>query len=157
MRSFWVVGLVFLAGCVPYSAIEASLKRSTAPDVGCPEDQVVISSYEQGAAGMYPSRWTATGCGREWRCELHVGSATSGSVSRQACTETAASNAETLRQVVLDRLSLETGCAPELVAVTKEADWSRGGEKAYRMTACGKAYVCTTAAGRTDCKAALGE
>ena len=157
MKALAGAAVVLLAGCIPYSTIEASLKKSTAPDVGCPEDQVVITNYVQGAAGMYPSTWTAEGCGREWRCELHVGSAKSGSISRQACTETAASNAETLRQVVLDRLSLETGCAPELVAVVKEADWSRGGEKAYRMTACGKAYVCTTAAGRTDCKAALAE
>jgi hypothetical protein len=126
--------------------------------MGCPAGQVTIKDYREPSGLVSAASWTAVGCGREWACRSWLESyGASYGRSHEECTETQASNAETLRQVVLDRLALETSCPAEQVSITKEADWSRGGEKAYRMTACGKAYVCTTAAGRTDCKPALAE
>lgn len=153
MRGFSLVGLL-LVGCATVSPERQAAwqREQSALKLGCTWGQVEVA----GGGGEGP--WQATCDGRSYLCRprmLYAGSLYARAEAE--CEETEASKAAVYRQVVLDRLSLETGCAPELVAVTKEADWSRGGEKAYRMTACGKAYVCTTAAGRTDCKAALGE
>jgi hypothetical protein len=86
------------------------------------------------------------------------------------CLETAASKARVrlleeaeeerkLMALVVDRIALETRCPRESVRVVEKAEWTRGTERAFRLEACGKQYVCSTAAGlgggRTDCRAAL--
>jgi hypothetical protein len=85
-------------------------------------------------------------CDRDFVCEF-------GRRNNAECHEVSVER--TMRKVVLDRLGLETGCPTENIEFANQAAWVRGTEHAYRLTACGKAYVCTTASGRTDCKAAL--
>jgi hypothetical protein len=143
------------AACIPQSLIESSLRRTSSPYLSCSEEQIQVSNYSQGMAGYAPSTWTATGCDRTFNCSLYVAAAGSGLPDRTDCRETAGSESQTLGRVVVDRLSIETGCPPEKIAVVNQASWSRGTETAYRMTACGKPYVCTTSAKGTDCKAAL--
>ncbi len=96
--------------------------------------------------------WDAVCDGRKYACEQKC-------FGRAGCTtnckETRSSEAHTLTKVVVDRLALETGCPKKQIEIVSQSEWKRGSETAYRMKACGKMFVCTTAAGRTDCKAAL--
>jgi hypothetical protein len=157
MRNAVIAGVVvgLLSGCFSY--VEPALRRDSSGFLGCPEDQVAISAYSTGAAGLSPMRWTASGCGREFACTYWVPGSNGLPPERKDCKETPSSEARTFRRVVVDRLALETGCAPEQIAIVSQSEWSRGTETAYRMSACGKPYVCTTAAGRTDCKGALAQ
>jgi hypothetical protein len=63
-----------------------------------------------------------------------------------------------MEMLVVDRLALETGCAVRDIKVVSQASWVNAQERAYRLQACGKVYVCNAAPGRsTACKAALGQ
>jgi hypothetical protein len=96
--------------------------------------------------------WSATGCDRVAMCGALQ---TSEFEIETECKETDESHHRTIKKIVTDRLALETNCPKERVTIEKEMDWRRGSEEAFRMRACGRPFVCTTADGRTDCKAAL--
>jgi hypothetical protein len=149
-RNVWLFAAFALCACVPYSMIEPGIRRESARHLGCPERELVISKYEMGMAGV--SSWTAEGCERRFECVRREDGR-----DRASCSETPDSEEKTSRRVVVDRLSLETECPAEQIGIVSQAAWVRGTETAYRMLACGKSYVCTTAAGRTDCKPALAE
>lgn len=154
MRRF-VAGLaVLLSGCVTLSPEKLAgwQREQSALQLHCTWSDTKVSE-----AGTWEP-WIASCEGRSYICRaVTVGLSTAYESTKVTCEETEASKAAVHRQVVTDRLALETSCPTSKIEITREADWSRGGEKAYRMTACGKPYVCTTAAGRTDCKAALAE
>lgn len=95
-----------------------------------------------------------TQCSRDFACALPSESPARASAEAK-CEETAESEQRTLTKVVIDRLTLETGCSSEKIRVEGQSQWVRGTEHAFRLAACGAGYVCTTAAGRTDCKKAL--
>jgi len=146
--SAWcLVTVLTVSGCLTREDIVKRATLATSLQVGCPE-----SSLEVGLDG-WPYGWTASGCKRAWSCTTPHDNP--GAPSQTTCTETQESRAETETDVVVDRLALETGCDRKAVKVVSQAAWSRAGEKAYRLDACGRPYVCTTAPGRTDCKAAL--
>lgn len=138
---------IVLTGC--FAAYKPSLGTMSAAKTGCPEGQLVIEELSS-PIGL---AWVATGCDRAWEC-LWTSSQYS---SRADCDETPASAARTELRVATDRLQLETNCPVEQVKLIRQAEWRRGSETAYRFDACGRTYVCTAAAGRTDCKPALGE
>ena len=142
-----------VGGC--HQMIMEQIRRDTSERVRCPEARLQVSNYRTGAAGLSPSTWNAAGCDRRWSCELYATAAGSGLPDRMTCSEDEASRQMTIRKVAVDRLALESGCPKEAIRILAESEWSRGGEQAFRMGACGRVYVCTTAAGRTDCKAAL--
>lgn len=153
-----LVALLLLSGCVPYSLVEKSLQHQSAAHIGCPEERIAISNYIE-PRGLSPvSTWTASGCDRTWSCRSRlIGAGTAFSSVVYDCVETEASEAATALRIATDRLRLESNCPAEKIALTSQAEWRRGTETAYRFEACGKPYVCTTAAGRTDCKAALAQ
>lgn len=109
---------------------------SVAAITGCPAGETRVSVLEAGRS------WSAALCDRDFICTA-------------SCEESAASVERTAEKVSSDRLALETGCAAEEIKLENKAKWIRGSERAYSFSACGKRYTCTTAAGRTDCKAAL--
>jgi hypothetical protein len=149
-----VAGLALLTACVAPETIRQSLQERAAPAIECPSDQIEVGEHTVSGIGTNSvvTSFPATGCGRSYVCEYPSWS----KVAR--CTETGASQARSTRHLVVDRLALDTGCPPEQIAVVRESAWNRGGEQAYRMTACGKAYVCASAPGQvTSCKAALAE
>lgn len=148
--------LLVASACVPYSMIEPALQKQAAGLTGCRAEEIEISDYQGGAAGLSSSTYVATGCGRRYYCS-HWVAGYNGGGDRAECRETAASHAASLRELVVDRLSLETGCPAEQIEMNQQARWTRGTETAYRLTACGKPYICSTAAGRTECKKALAE
>ncbi len=71
-----VLCAVGLAGC--FGMVEPELQKRSSPYLDCPAEHVVISDYERGAAGMYPSRWNASGCGRRFFCTSYTGGGFSG-------------------------------------------------------------------------------
>jgi hypothetical protein len=149
-----LVMLVLLPACATVSPeqIRAELRQQTEPTISCPQNAIEIGEYQGGmtAAGAPVLTYPASGCGREYICEA------SQRTIRATCTETAESEARAVKKLVVDRLALETGCAPANIAIVQEAEWVRGQERAFRLEACGKAYVCTTVPGHaTSCKAAL--
>lgn len=134
----------FLSGC---GLSQAQLRHISASGTGCPAQLIEITE-DVSAGNRTTGTWTARGCEREWHCGLSA---------MPTCTETAASEARTILTVATDRLQLETNCPADRIRLVRQADWKRGTETAYRFEACGKHYVCTAAAGRTDCKPALQE
>lgn len=156
MKRVCVAVVVALSsGCFSREAIDRSLQLQTEFEVGCSADRVEISDYRGGMAGSHPTRWRAVACGREYRCAYYANAEHSGMAARTECEETGRSKQATYQKIVVDRLALETGCPKDQVEIQSQADWSRDTETAFRLSACGKPYVCTTAKGRTDCKAAL--
>jgi hypothetical protein len=117
-----------------------SAAESVAASTGC--SMLDARSTRQGEAQVLSTSL----CDRDFVCEF-------GRRNNAECHEVSVE--KTMRKVVLDRLALETGCPTENIEFASQAAWVRGTEHAYRLTACGKSYVCTTASGRTDCKAAL--
>lgn len=155
-------GLVLLAMLTSLSGCAAILsekpivyaERGTVKETGCPK--VVVQQFETQLYGFgheFPGRWTATGCGREWFCRFDARGYSSG----YACSETPVSKEVVTRKVVVDRLALETLCSVDRIEVVSQTEWRVGTETAYRLIACGAAYTCTAAAGRVDCKKALGQ
>lgn len=137
-----------LPGSDGYTGIAADLGTQT----GCLEEPVIWVIKEKERMGY--AAFGATICGRQFACASAVSPAND--VTEQTrCTETKESSERTLRKVAADRLALETGCPEKDIRVDEASAWTRGTERAFRMTACGGQYICTTAAGRTDCKAAL--
>lgn len=153
-RAWGSMLILAASGCISTAAIHDQLRRESAPHLTCPADQIQIADYQTGMAGNYPSTWRAIGCERAFRCSMWVPAAGSGGTSRVECNEDQESEELTLTKVVIDRLSLESGCPAERITIERAGDWRRGSERAYRLRACGQSYVCTTAAGRTDCERA---
>lgn len=117
--------------------------------------------------GLGGGSFAANNCGRDFVCEGEMDSVRREMTMIDAhCREDAASAARTARKeeeaedriaqkVATDRLRLETECPVEKINLVSKAEWTRGTERAYGFSACGKRFTCTTAAGRTDCKAGL--
>jgi hypothetical protein len=136
-----VLLILCLSGCLSPAEQKWALQQQASPYLGCPATRVKVSE-----PGVYPVQ--AQGCDREVVCSWN-GPSTTGT---WICQETPDSSARTEQKVVVDRLALETACPREQIQVVERANWSRGGEAAFRMWACGVFYACTTAPGRTECK-----
>lgn len=127
----------------------ASVGDTVATMTGC-------AAVDTRIVGTGKSTFTASNCGRDFSCDAEWDS-----VRREMkivgahCREDPASAERTALKIAIDRLSVETGCSAEVVKLGGTTSWTRGSERAYRLIACGKPYVCTTAVGRTDCKVAL--
>lgn len=140
-----VVALLFCA-CVTTSA---RYQRAVAEKTGCPADQIAVTEDPLPGLG---NASPASGCGREFSCVTRgLGSYTPWA----ECTETEESRQRTSEAVVKERLSIETGCPAADIKVDRVSDWKVGAEQTYRLVACGKPFVCTLAAARTECHAAL--
>jgi len=126
--------------------------QSVAAQTGCPTAQTRLLRSRQEQFSVI----LAWNCDRSFECVP-----VTDSVKRELtivgakCDETPESAERTAIKISVDRLALETGCPAKNIQVGEAMNWTRGTERAFRLTACGSAYVCTTAAGRTDCKAAL--
>lgn len=145
-----------LAGCITVAADGPALRARSAPTIGCDPGKVTIANLKQNASGGLV--WSASGCNREAVCASEAKNFTWGKTGAGTrCEETSSSTEGMSRQVVQDRLALETGCPAARVSILTSSEWTRGGERSYRMEACAKFYVCTTAPGRTDCKLALDQ
>jgi len=118
----------------------------------CPSPMLIAGEPDISSS---PARVAVEGCNRRWDCLYYSGSMYSKTEARTECKEASASRAAVKRSVVVDRLSLETGCPVKKIKVIQKSAWSSGGERAYRLEACGKYFVCTAAPGRTDCKPAV--
>jgi hypothetical protein len=73
-------------------------------------------------------------------------------VSLLSCQESGCSEARTIREIVIDRLALDTDCDKSRVRIVGQSDLKRGSETAYRMEACGSFYICTSSYQRVECK-----
>ena len=149
MRGSVFLLLVVFSGCFSAAAMQDKIREKAAPHVGCPASEITMENFYTNYAGF--ASYKTDGCGRQFACSTE---STTG-VSITKCDEFPESKEKTTVAVVVDRLSLETNCPKEKITVVNKTDWSSGSESAYRMDACGTQYVCTTAAGRTDCKQAL--
>lgn len=154
MRLLLALLLLFLLpSCT--AMVTKKVHEKTSIALGCSLDETKIGELRKDEWGNLSS-WPADCRGRSFHC-VRGDSGNEYDPLRAICEETAASKEVTTQKIVLDRLALETGCPAEKIKIDDKAGWSRGTETAYRMEACGKWYVCTTAAGRTDCKEALAQ
>ncbi len=71
MLSF-LVAMVLVIGC-SQAAINKELQKRSSPYLDCPAEQVQITNYEQGTAGLTPSKWDASGCGNRRFCRSWAG------------------------------------------------------------------------------------
>lgn len=130
------------------------IAEAVATQTGCdptPLDvTTTVPKQRSGTAGF-----RAVLCGRSFDCVAGVNSRNDVVEDETTCTETAESTRRVDSMIVVKRLELETGCPEAQVRVLGQ--FLIGAESAYRLEACGKTYVCTTAAGKTTCKAALAE
>lgn len=141
----WILlWMLILASCAIREQVLMDRQQKASRLLSCPISQVQIIE----PSASWNPKFKAMGCDREAICYYEGPS----SVRSFVCEETPESVARTEQKVVVDRLILETGCPFEQVKVVERANWSRGGEAAFRMWACGAFYACTTAPGRTECK-----
>jgi len=141
------LSVVLLSGCAAARAKYLRVIEKKSPiAVRCPEAK--ISDVDR-------NTWKTTGCGREWSC--HSENATIGFIIDWDvfCDETGTSKESVNKKAVIDQLSLETNCPKDKIKIDRESEWVRGTERSYRLSACGEVYVCTSASGRIECKAAL--
>ena len=139
---------------------QASMSLLGAGFAWCQPERITIENSQTDdqssvlAGARIQSAWTAAGCDRIFDCTLLI---TSGGpfMPTPKCTEREASKEATTRKVVTERLALETGCSAEQIKIVQASAWKAGTEQAYRLDACGSPYLCTSAAGRVDCKAAI--
>jgi hypothetical protein len=152
-RIFKVLIAIFTLGCGPMAAINAMTpeqlhdyrKRTAGKVIDC-------SSFEP-VGDLKAVVYSVKGCSREWVCrDVQLGGPP---YLVTKCEETSASKEGIYRQVILDRLQLETGCAAEKISIISSSKWRSGTEQSYRLNACGKIYTCTHATGRTNCAHAL--
>lgn len=155
LRAGLLVLLAVSAGCVTSTVAPDRLRIATSEKVDCPATGLTIDQRRDRDLGFgvfVPDFYRAVGCDREWLCGFHTAP-----TNAYVCEESGRSREETMRQIVLDRLALETSCPRAKIEVLSKTEWRVGTETAYRLSACDRAFVCTTAAGRVDCKAALGQ
>ena len=133
-----------------FASITPELQAVSSAKMRCPADSITVVERQASPGDTRPMlHWRADGCGRQYDC--------SGNRMATECAETASSEEQSLESLVVDRLALETGCAAANISVVSRASWTTGRERAYRLTACGRAYVCNAAPGLpATCKAALG-
>lgn len=146
-------GVQAISGC---AASDTRVTLAWKPTKGTPSFGAALASSFSGQRAKWPESsagYVATNCDREFSCVLPVDGRELEAIGPAECEESRASIDRSSRKFIVDRIGLETGCRSKDV-VLGEAIGS-GTERAFRLTACGSAYVCTTAAGRTDCKAAL--
>ncbi len=124
------------------------LARGVAKHTKCPVEGTKAEGVDPKLSLTGNRSWRVDQCDRVFICLLKER-------DTGDCEETEESEARLIHRIAKDRLALETGCAVDKISDVGQANYTRGTETAYRMQACGKDYVCTTAAGRTDCKAAL--
>ncbi len=130
------------------------IASSVAAQTGCESEPEVVelASRERGGTATFGANL----CDRQFECVSRVDMRRN-VTNDTTCTELAASADRTARRVSVNRLALETGCPENNIQVATTAAWVNGTERAYRLMACGHPYVCTTATGRSDCKAALAQ
>jgi hypothetical protein len=149
---FWPAGAAFLAAVAGCTVPTDYLIRHTAANTDCSSGQVeIVGSPPTSSVGVFS--WMARCRNRQFECRQRM----IGDRAVRSCEETPASFARTAVRIAGDRLALETGCERSRIRLVEEADWSRGGERAFRFDACGQPYICTTAPGRTDCEAAASQ
>jgi hypothetical protein len=115
---------------------------------GCPQHDVRIARVGlAGETGIV----SASVCDREFSCDV---TRIDGHFTTAACAEVSVE--QTALKIAMAQLELETGCSTAKIRVAG-ASLVRGTERKFRFSACEKGYVCTTASGRAECKAALGD
>ncbi len=125
---------------------------------GCSASEARITMVEE-PERSHMGTYSATLCGRSFRCLLSMTRRGEFDLTESKCDETAVESGVGVSEsnrTVIGRLALETGCGTDEVEIVG-APVTTGAERAIRLVACGKPYVCTTAAGRTNCKAALAD
>jgi hypothetical protein len=131
------------------------MKRRVAEMSGdCPMDSMKVA--EVGSGG---DRANVDACGRTFFCRMIYTVYGQHVIGRAECEETLQSQDRAARALtkvssddVIARLAFEAKCEAAQVAVASKADGSATGGDAYRMTACGKPYLCVTSPGRIECK-----
>lgn len=124
-----------------------SVAHAAAVQTGCGAGEARVARLGE------TSRFVASLCSRNFDCIVSLPD--DENTATAECEETEESKDLTAMTIAKDRLGLETGC--DKISLVGQAAWIRGTERAYGFDACGKRYTCTTASGRTDCKAALGQ
>jgi hypothetical protein len=146
----WILLAATLAsGCYGSAQQAREAQTASSPTWRCASPPQVTCPGKPECTG-WDSSWLAscTADQRQYACSMDG----HGNVT---CQETQRSHAKILVEIVTDRLALETGCDKNRIRIVNKTEWVRGSEEAYRLEACGSLYVCTTAAGRTDCKSAM--
>jgi len=145
LRQLVLAAVIGICGCYSQAQVEDGIRTGASMRMSCPKEEITVSGYVYGG-----STWVESGCGREFSCRLDSRVATAAT-----CVEAPASKERTLRKVVVERVVLDSGCSS--VKIVRQTRWRQGSEQAYRLEGCGKAYTCTTAAGRTECRLAIAQ
>lgn len=152
MRCILVAAVIVTSlGCAAITAESRSLREDAGEWIACPAEHMKVERFERVGKSAV---WLASGCDRTTVCSGRT-IQFSELVSGTRCEETPESRERTAKKIVRDRLSLESGCEMERVIVEGASAWQTGGERAYRLDACGKRYTCTAAPGRVECRPAL--
>lgn len=128
------------------------VKAAVAEQTGCTEEPtaVVLEKRQRGGTATFGVNL----CDRQFQCVSAV-DRHANVTDETKCTELAESATRAAKQIAVNRLALETGCAAAKIRV--ESEGMVGSERAARLDACGKSFVCTTAGGRTECRPALDQ
>lgn len=135
-----------------FSGVAVAVSTETGCTAGDAQIVYATTLKERGGTVGFAARL----CDRNFDCTSRV-NRSADIVEESVCMETATSKEHTARKVAFDRLVIETGCPAANVQFVDQSEWVAGTERAYRLSACGKPYVCTTAAGRTECRRALAD
>lgn len=156
MRFAAALVLALCACATPSDMYRHEISRKT----GCPSNEIAVTpptatdkkgrkvTVKEGDSYGYLT--PVSGCERDFLCVVSA----SGSAE---CDETRESSRQTDMRVSTDLLSVETACPKEQITVSQESEWVVGMRRAFRLTACGKPYVCSAAPGYVACKEPLAD
>jgi len=133
----------------------AGLTKTLALITRCPSGPTMIRVLKPKDRGD-SATFNALYCGRDFTCVSEVNSALE-VTDRTECEETKESVERATISDAISKLALETACPRIDIKIVDSVNTLRGTERSFRLTACGRAYVCDTADGRTDCRAALAD
>ena len=73
MRGLLLVVVLLLAGCVSDQAMRDSIARNTAPEIGCPAEQIEVTNKQGPDMSLSPvTTWTATCRGKVFLCKSQL-------------------------------------------------------------------------------------
>ena len=121
---------------------------------GCPKEDARVAR----TGDKLTDTFTALNCGRDFTCSPEIDSVRRDlTIVGATCAETRASEERNARRVVVDRLSVETGCPSTSIEIATSTPWARGSEQNYRLIACSQAFTCSVAGGKSDCRPAMNQ
>ena len=142
--------IFWFAGCSTLASVEHQLKRDSSQYLDCPPSEVTITDYQAPTFMYNVHTWLASGCDNMVKCLRGFNAAKRKNVID--CENALASKPQSFHEVVIQKLSAQSGCPEEEIFMAEHDDKSGEPINRYRLKACGTWYVCKATVEWVDCQ-----